>query len=162
MSTHNLQSVPPLSWDHGCSCMVRDLSLKVQHTHFGCCCCGLQTLEIGIDEYLELIKLYHKLNERLKGWVPPCSGEPEYKVGVENHTLRDSGQWRASMYGSTYHMCVFLRHFPAHIVGWDLPLNGLSCSCQQAFVLSRTAMPQRETLGDLDPDACLSLCCHDL
>lgn len=126
MSTHNLQSVPPLSWDHGCSCMVRDLSLKVQHTHFGCCCCGLQTLEIGIDEYLELIKLYHKLNERLKGWVPPCSGEPEYKVGVENHTLRDSGQWRASMYGSTYHMCVFLRHFPAHIVGWDLPLNGLS------------------------------------
>ncbi|MEW5305299.1 MAG: hypothetical protein WDW36_007850 [Sanguina aurantia] len=38
-----------------------------------------QTMEIGIDEYLELIRLYHKLNERLKDWVPACSGEPEYK-----------------------------------------------------------------------------------
>ncbi|MEW5314140.1 MAG: hypothetical protein WDW38_005659 [Sanguina aurantia] len=46
-----------------------------------------QTMEIGIDEYLELIRLYHKLNERLKDWVPACSGEPEYKTAQSREIL---------------------------------------------------------------------------
>lgn len=35
---------------------------------------------MGIDEYLMLIKLYHRLHLKLKDWEPADGGKPEYKV----------------------------------------------------------------------------------